>query len=202
MNKDLEPLLELRRKTKAGEVAPLVDAAPKGFWVWPGKAYWAYCHKKTIAREQLGLRRKMSLAEDGRVASVIALCRQLHDDGLWMECGELFPYLTAEDSWPMVASLMDEDDADDFGLVDFLQALEQRYGKLTDEEWEAIGAFKTVGDLAAFLERIASEDREKVQPRKRNVWVERGCWLFAILIIVTWLWLVGHLVVRIVRSAF
>ena len=41
MNKGLEPLLELRRKTKAGEVAPLVDAAPKGFWVWPGKAYWA-----------------------------------------------------------------------------------------------------------------------------------------------------------------
>ena len=71
MNKDLEPLLELRRKTKADEVAPLVDAAPKGFWVWPGKAYWAYCHREKIAREQLGLRRKMGLAEDGRVASVI-----------------------------------------------------------------------------------------------------------------------------------
>ena len=202
MNKDLEPLLELRRKTKAGEVAPLVDAAPKGFWVWPGKAYWAYCHKKTIAREQLGLRRKMGLAEDGRVASVVTLCRQLHDEGLWMECGGLFPYLTAEDSWPMAASLIDEDAADDFGLVDFLQALEQRYGKLTDEETDAVVAFKTVGELAAFLERIASEDREKAQPRKRNVWVERGCLLVGILVFVGVVWLVGHLVARIVRSAF
>ena len=102
----------------------------------------------------------------------------------------------------MAASLIDEDAADDFGLVDFLQALEQRYGKLTDEETDAVVAFKTVGELAAFLERIASEDREKAQPRKRNVWVERGCRLVGILIFVVVVWLVGHLVARIVRSAF
>ena len=102
----------------------------------------------------------------------------------------------------MVASLMDEDAADDFGLVDFLQALEQRYGKLTDEEADAVIAFKTVGELAAFLEQIASENREKAQPRKRNVWVERGCRLVGILIFVVVVWLVGHLVARIVRSAF
>ncbi len=59
-----------------------------------------------------------------------------------------------------------------------------------------------MGELAAFLERIAFENREKVLPRKRNVWVERGCWLFGILIFVVVVWLVGHLVVRIVLSAF
>ena len=41
MNKDLEPLLILRRKTKAGEVSPLVGVELKSFWLWPGKAYWA-----------------------------------------------------------------------------------------------------------------------------------------------------------------
>ena len=102
-NSDLAPLLELQRKTKAGEVSPLVAGEIKSFWFWPGKAYWAYCRRKKIAREQLGLRRKLGLAHDGRVASVVGLCRQLADEALWMECGELFPQLMAEDSWPMVA---------------------------------------------------------------------------------------------------
>ena len=41
MREDLETLLELQGKTKAGEVAPLVDVAIKHFWLWPGKAYRA-----------------------------------------------------------------------------------------------------------------------------------------------------------------
>ena len=48
MNKDLKSLLELQRKTKAGEVAPLVDVPIKNFWVWPGKAYWAYVRREKI----------------------------------------------------------------------------------------------------------------------------------------------------------
>ena len=57
MREDLEALLELQGKTKAGEVAPLVDVAIKHFWLWPGKAYRAYQRKGEIAIEQLELRR-------------------------------------------------------------------------------------------------------------------------------------------------
>lgn len=52
---NLEKLFELKRKTKAGEVAPLVDVAIKNFWLWPGKAYWAYVRRAKIV-EQLELR--------------------------------------------------------------------------------------------------------------------------------------------------
>ncbi len=177
-NIDLEPLLELQRKTKAGEVSPLVFVEIKNFWLWPGMAY---CRRKKIAREQLGLRRKLELANDGRVASVLALCRQLTNEALWMECGELFPQLMAEDSWPMVAVLMDEDAVDDFGIVDFLEAVECRYGKLTDEEMDSLLKFETVGQLAAFLDQVAAKGREKAQPRKRRRWLDRCGWLLTAL---------------------
>ncbi len=177
-NIDLEPLLELQRKTKAGEVSPLVFVEIKNFWLWPGMAY---CRRKKIAREQLGLRRKLELANDGRVASVLALCRQLTNEALWMECGELFPQLMAEDSWPMVAALMDEDAVDDFGIVDFLEAVECRYGKLTDEEMDSLLKFETVGQLAAFLDQVAAKGREKAQPRKRRRWLDRCGWLLTAL---------------------
>ena len=180
-NKDLEPLLELQRKTKAGEVSPLVFVEIKSFWLWLGKAYWAYCCRKKIARDQLGLRRKLGLANDERVASVVALCRHLHDEALWMECGELFPQLMAEDSWQMVAALMDEDAVDDFGIVDFLEAVECRYGKLTDEEMDSVLKFETVGQLSAFLDQVAAEGREKAQPRKGRRWLDGCGWVLTAL---------------------
>ena len=71
MRQDLEELLELQRKTKAGEVAPLVDVAIKHFWLWPGKAYWAYCRKEKIAVRQLELRKEKHLASDARIANVV-----------------------------------------------------------------------------------------------------------------------------------
>ena len=160
-NKALEPLLELQRKTKAGEVSPLVVVELKSFWFWPGKAYWAYCRREKIARKQLELRKEMGLANDERVASVTALCWQLNGEALWMECGELFQHLMAEDFWPMVAALMDEDAVDDFGIVDFLQAVECRYGKLTGEEMDSLVKIETVGQLASFLDQVAAEGREK-----------------------------------------
>ena len=192
-NKDLEPLLELQRKTKAGEVSSLVFVEVKSFWVWSGKAYWAYCRRKKIAREQLGLRRQLGLANDERVASVVALCRQLNDEALWMECGDLFPQLMAEDSWPMVAALMDEDAVDDFGIVGFLQAVECHYGKLTDEEMDSLVKFETVGQLAAILDKVAAEGREKAQPRKRRLWLERCGWLVATLFGLALIWTIFKL---------
>ncbi len=191
--KDLEPLLELQRKTKAGEVSPLVSVELKNFRFWPGKAYWAYCHRKKIAREQLKLRRKLGLESDERAASVVGLCRQLHDEALWMEFGELFPQLMAEDSWPMVAALMDEDAVDDFGIVDFLQAVECRYGKLTDEEMDSLVKIETVGQLASFLDQVAAEGREKAQPRRRRLWLERCVWLVAILFGLALIWTIFKL---------
>jgi hypothetical protein len=98
-----------------------------------------------------------------------------------MEFGELFPQLMAEDSWPMVAALMDEDAVDDFGIVDFLEAVECRYGKLTDEEMDSLLKFETVGQLAAFLDQVAAKGREKAQPRKRRRWLDRCGWLLTAL---------------------
>ena len=190
LNKDLEPLLELQRKTKAGEVSPLVFVEIKNFWLWPGMAY---CRRKKIAREQLELRRKLGLANDERIASVIVLCRQLANEALWMECGDLFPQLMAEDSWPMVAALMDEDAVDDFGIVDFLEAVECRYGKLTDEEVDSVLKFETVGQLAAFLDQVAAEGREKAQPRRGRRWLDRCGWLLTALFGLALIWIVFKL---------
>ena len=189
-NIDLEPLLELQRKTKAGEVSPLVFVEIKNFWLWPGMAY---CRRKKIAREQLELRRKLGLANDERIASVIVLCRQLANEALWMECGDLFPQLMAEDSWSMVAALMDEDAVDDFGMVDFLEAVECRYGKLTDEEMDSLLKFETVGQLAAFLDQVSAEGREKAQPRKRRLWPDRCGWLLTALFGLALIWIIFKL---------
>jgi hypothetical protein len=191
--KDLEPLLELQRKTKAGEVSPLVSVELKNFRFWPGKAYWAYCHRKKIAREQLKLRRKLGLESDERAASVVGLCRQLHDEALWMECGDLFPQLMAEDSWSMVAALMDEDAVDGFGIVDFLEAVECRYGKLTDEEMDSVLKIETVGQLAAFLDQVVAEGRKKAQPRKRRRWLDYCGWLVTALFGLTLIWIIFKL---------
>ena len=80
MREDLEALLELQRKTKAGEVAPLVDVAIKNFWLWPGKAYWAYIRRDRIAIAQLELRKRMCVPQDGRVLSVVSICTQQYAD--------------------------------------------------------------------------------------------------------------------------
>ena len=181
LNKDLESLLELQRKTKVGEVAPLVDVATKNFWLWPGKAYWAYCRKEKIAVRQLELRKENRLAGDKRVANVVSLCKQLYDEASWPERGELFLCLMADDSWPMVATLIDEDAVDDLGLVHFLEKIEQQYGKLALEEIDMIAKIKTVGELALLLEKVVSENREKVNPRKRSRWAEwRSCFFLTL----------------------
>lgn len=84
MREDSEALLELQGKTKAGEVAPLVDVAIKHFWLWPGKAYRAYQRKGEIAIEQLELRRRVGFPKDERVANVVTLFSQLYDEASWM----------------------------------------------------------------------------------------------------------------------
>jgi hypothetical protein len=201
MSKDLEALLELQRQTKAGEVAPLVDVAIKHFWLWPGKAYRAYLRRNKIAIEQLELRKRMCVPQDGRVLSVVSICTQQYADYGLPERGELFLYIKADDAWPSVVALLENDAVDDFGGVEFWIVAEQRYGKLTTEEMKTIGTFKTVGEVADFLTKIASEGREKASPRKResSLWRERVWWLFSILCAFGFLWFVGHGIVKLVR---
>jgi len=195
MRKDLEALLELQCKTKAGEVAPLVDVAIKHFWLWPGKAYWAYCRRDKIAIEQLELRKKLGISTDERVANVVSLCQQIYDEADWPERGEIFKHLMAEDSWPIVALLLEDDAVD----IELFEKVEQHYGRLTSEELEK--PVKIVGELAAMLETIAAEGREKASPRKResSLWLERVWWLFSILCALGFLWFVGHGIVKLVR---
>ena len=201
MRKDLEALLELQRKTTAGEVAPLVDVAIKHFWLWPGKAYRAYLRRNKIAIEQLELRKRMNMPKDGRVSTLVSICTQQYADYGLQERGELFLYIEADDAWPSVVALLENDAVDDFGGVEFWMEAERRYGELTTEEMHSTGTFKTVGEVAEFLTKIASEGREKASPRKResSLWRERVWWLFSILCAFGFLWFVGHGIVKLVR---
>ena len=199
MSNDFEPLLELQRKTNAGEVAPIVDVAIKHFWVWPGKAYRAYVRRNKIAIEQLELRKRMDMPKDGRVSSVASICTQQYADYGLPERGELFLHIAADDAWPSVVSLLEKDAVDDFGGVEFWMAAEQRYGKLTPEEVDSIGTFKTVCEVAMFLDKVACERREKALPRKRNIWRERWLRLFYLLIVLGSLCLAGTGIFKLVR---
>ena len=199
MSNDFEPLLELQRKTNAGEVAPIVDVAIKHFWLWPGKAYRAYVRRNKIAIEQLELRKRMNMPKDGRVSSVASICTQQYADYGLPERGELFLHIAADDAWPSVVSLLEKDAVDDFGGVEFWMAAEQRYGKLTPEEVDSIGTFKIVGEVAAFLDKVASEGREKALPRKRNIWRERWLRLFYLLIVLGSLCVAGMEITKLVR---
>ena len=193
LNEGIKALLGLQRKTRAGEVAPLVDVAIKNFWLWPGKAYWAYVRRAKIAVEQLELRKAKGLVGDARVANVVSLCKQLYDEADWPERGELFMCLMSEDSWSMVAWLLE----DDAVCIELFEKVEQQYGRLTSEE---VGKpVATVGELAAMLEKIAAEGREKVMPRKRSLWQERGWWLWLILGALWLLWLVGCGIPKLMR---
>jgi hypothetical protein len=199
MRQDLEELLELQRKTKVGEVAPLVDVPAKHFWQLSLKANWAYVHQADIAIAQIELRKRVGFPADQRIANVVALLNQLYEDASWRECG--FSHVMAEDSWQMVMLLVDEMSWNDLGTVRLLEKVDQEYGVLAPEEADKLVACKTVGEVAEFWTKIASEGREKALPRKResSLWRERVLCLFSILYAFGLLWLVGCGIVKLVR---
>ena len=92
----------------------------------------------------------------------------------------MFSYVMAEDAWQMVYWLVDSLSWDDLGSIHFFDKVDQQYGILTSEEFEFCDRCKTVGEVADFLTKIASEGREKALPRKResSLWRERVWWLF------------------------
>ena len=191
-------MLELQRKTKAGEVAPLVDVPAKHFWQLSLKANWAYVHQADIAIAQIELRKRVGFPADQRIANVVALLNQLYEDASWRECG--FSHVMAEDAWQMVDWLVDYLSWDDLGSIRFFEKVDQQYGILTSEEFEFCDRCKAVGEVADFLTKIASEGREKASPRKResSLWWERVWWLFSILCAFGFLWFVGCGIVKLV----
>ena len=118
-----------------------------------------------------------------------------------MEGGETFSYVMAEDAWQMVYWLVDYLSWDDLGSIHFFDKVDQQYGILTSEEFEFCDRCKTVGEVADFLTKIASEGREKASPRKResSLWREQVWWLFSMLCAFGLLWLVGCGIVKLVR---
>lgn len=179
MNQALAPLLDLKRKTESGEIAPLVALSRPPFW--PSRTY---SRKEKIFAAQLELRKQKRLPPDPRIANLVALL----DLPSLKTFRDLFPHLIADDSWPTVARLLDEDSPDDLGLVHFLRAIDQHCGKLTDEESNRLTTFKTLGDLAALLEKVAPENREKAPPPKRNLLREFVFWLCTTLFGLALLW--------------
>jgi len=179
VNQALVPLLNLERKTKSGEIAPLVDLPRPPFW--PSRIY---SRSTKIFTAQLELRKQKRLPPDPRIANLVALL----DLPSLMTFRSLCPHLMADDSWPTVAMLVDEDSSDDLGLVHFLQAVDQHCGKLTDEESNSLETIKTLDDLATLLAKVAAEDREKVPPPKTRLWVELLWWLCSTLFGLALLW--------------
>ncbi len=187
MNKAFQPLLELERKTNAGEISPLVKPPAAPFW--PSRTH---ARRFAISKSQLELRKQKGLPGDARVANVAALLAPQP----WLTCGELFSHLMADDSWKMVA-MMVEDELD-FGYTRVLESIEQQIGKLTPEEETLLTKFQTVGEVADFLEKVAAEGREKVPPSKPNLWLERAVWLFATLLGFGLLWGIVRLLAKLV----
>ena len=107
----------------------------------------------------------------------------------------------AEDSWQTVMLLVDEMSWNDLGTVRLLGKVDQEYGVLAPEETDKLVAYKTVGEVAEFLCKIASEGREKALPSKResSLWRERVRWLVSMLCAFGLLWLVGCGIVKLVR---
>ena len=158
-----DPILNLARLTAAHEIAPLPH---------PGRpslgARWGRMLRGGMARiclRQLRLRRAKAatrnpLAEDSASEGLRLLRRTLAG----FRPSEL-AFILPEDSVRAVWELSDGDD----GLIwaDTIQRqLEQTCGPFTDEELEAwCNLDATIGDLAALLDKILSENRPIPPPR-------------------------------------
>lgn len=174
VREDVAALLELERKTKAKEIAPLVHVG-SAFPLWPPRACRAWRRRRDIALAQLQLRADTGTAPDGKAGIVATVCKQYYEeDARLSERGKLFGFLRADDALPTVLEFVEGDSINDFGFVQFLYRCENRFGKLTDEETAGIAKMKTVGEFAALLAKAADEGREKGKPfeesRGMKVW--------------------------------
>lgn len=161
VREDVAALLELERKTKAKEIAPLVHAG-SAFLIWQPRAYRVWRRRQTIVLAQLQLRSDMGLAPDEKATPVAAACQRYYEeDAKLPERGKLFGYLRSDDALPAVWEFVEEDSWRDLGCVELLCRCESLYGKLTDEETAGIAKMKTVGEFAELLAKAAAEGRGK-----------------------------------------
>lgn len=176
MRKDIVALLELEQKTKAREIAPLVHVERKRFFLWPSKACRAYSHRRDIALAQLQLRLDLGVAPDEKAKTVVAACRRFYEaDGMIPERSKLFAFLRPDDALSVVMELVESDSLSDMGIVSLLNICECLYGKLTEAEIDSIAQMKTIGEFAALLAAVTSEDREKGKPLAEERGLRIGC---------------------------
>ena len=167
--RDFEPIKELERRTKAGEVAPLVMPRRESGWT---RFLWEFLLGRAIRawKAQLELRAKCnaagSLEWTEEFRGLMRILAVSQDD----KTKSLICQIMPEDSLDAVLCVSRRWD----GLQDseVFYGIEETCGKLTDEEVDAIDrAYRnwTVRDLVAFMNQLKSEGREKPvkeQPRR------------------------------------
>lgn len=161
--READPMLELARRTAAGEIAPLPNPGRPSL-----RAQWRQMLRGgmgSICLRQLRLRRAKTAggdvpAEDAASEGLRLLRRLLAE-----QCGAEFACVFPEDSVRGVWEAADGDDGLRWG-VEIPMAMAAELGDFTEEELVAWNDFDgTVGDLAALLGRIRSEHRPPPPPR-------------------------------------
>lgn len=170
-DRDFEPIKELERRTKAGVVAPLVMPRRECGWK---RFLWEFLLGRAIRawKGQLELRARGnaagSLERTEELQDLIRILAVSRDN----KTKSLICQIMPEDSLDAVLCVSRHWD----GPLDFevFYGIEETYGKLTDEEVDAIDRDYrnwTVGDLVTFMNRLKSEGREKPvkEPPRRSV---------------------------------
>lgn len=190
MRKDLTALLELERRTKAKEIAPLVHAPGSASLLWHPRACLAWRRRREIALAQLRLRADTGLAPDEKAVPVAAVCQQYYEeDAKLPERGKLFGFLRSDDALSTVLELAEDDFPNGFWAVQFLYRCENQFGKLTDEESARIAKMETVGEFAELLAKAAAEGRKKGEPFSES----RGMRLFGRIVLAIFLCCLAYL---------
>ena len=186
--RDFDPIKELERRTKAGEVAPLVMPSRESVWT---RFLWEFLLGRAIRawKAQLELRAKRNAAGN------------LEWTEEFRDLMSILAVSQADKTKPLICQIMPEDSLDAVlcvsrrwdGLEDFevFLGIEETCGKLTDEEIDMIDRDYrnwTVGDLVGFMNRLKSEGREKpVKGRMRRSVCAIGICMIFVAVAVFWL---------------
>ena len=159
MREDLEKLLELQRKTKAGEVAPLVMPGRKSFWT---RFLWEFLLGRAIRvwTEQLQLRQERNEGKSDCGNKFLCEFRRVLSTRHGERRTRLIEQIMTTDSFQAALCISRRWD----GLEDFevFYGLEERFGKLKDEEIDELDRKQydwAVGDLLGFMEQRQNSRR-------------------------------------------
>ena len=168
MRKDMEPLREMERRTKAGEIVPLVmphrkSALTRFFWeLLLGRAIRAW-------KKQLRLRLERNAVEYGCTGESLYEFKRILATGHSKKRGQLIGQIMPMDSLDAALCMSRHwDGLDDSEVFDNFQAV---CGKVTDEDMDELvhNYYNwTVGDLTAFMDHLKSEGRDRVEVEKQR----------------------------------